>query len=207
MNEEKQEVTEKLKIEMQSKVEELRKQAKEIAMKLPKVRRKKILPKSLKEKEFTELLKHLPDKPQYKETKIAFLLAYESGMRISEIKNLEEKDFDLSQGSVLVRQGKFSKDRVVPLPKTWKRYMFDYIPIKKSIRSLERHFKNSAKKAGLKPEYVFHSLRHSFATRLVEKGMPLNQIQLLMGHANISATNVYIQANPIDALNNYKDLF
>ena len=149
-----------------------------------KPRRKKLLPKSLKEEEFIKLIKVIPNKKSWKETKVAFLLAYESGMRISEVKKLQEQDFDLKQKSILVRQGKFSRDRIVPIPKRWRSYMMQFIPIKKTMRSLERNFKVAAIKAKLKPDYVFHSLRHSFGTRLVENGVPINQISLLMGHSN-----------------------
>jgi integrase len=188
-------------------VEELKKKARELEKQLPRKRRKKLLPKSLKPEEFVLLIKNIPDKQMYKESKVAFLLAYESGLRIAEIKNLQPKDFDLTQKSIFVRQGKFGKDRVVPLPKRWKAWMFDFIPIKKSVRSLQRNFKTALRRAKLRDDYVFHSLRHSFATRLLESGVPINQVQVLMGHSDISATNVYTRARPIDALHSYGELF
>jgi len=192
---------------LRKQVEELKKQARKIEKKLPRRKRKKLLPKSLTQEEFKMLIKSIPNKKMYRESKVAFLLAYESGLRISEVKNLHPKDFDLKQKSIFVHEGKFGKDRVVPLPKTWRSWMFNYIPIKKDIRSLQRNFKTCTKKANLKEEYVFHSLRHGFATRLLESGVPINQVQLLMGHSNISATNVYLTARPIDALKSYEDLF
>ena len=81
------------------------------------------------------------------------------------------------------------------------------IQIKKSIRTLQRKFKKYAKLAGLPEHYVFHSLRHGFGTRMVESGVPLNQIQLLMGHSSLTVTNVYTKARPKDALKSYEDLF
>ena len=192
---------------LRKQAEELKKQAREIEKDLPKRRRKKLLPKSLKPEEFKMLIKHMPDRKVYRESKVAFLLAYESGLRIAEVKHLQPTDFDLQQRSIFVRQGKFSKDRVVPLPKTWRSWMASYIPIKKDIRSLQRNFVVCKNRARLKEEYTFHSLRHGFATRLVESGVPINQIQLLMGHSNISATNVYLTARPLDALKSYENLF
>jgi len=192
---------------LRKQAEELKKQARELEKNLPKRRRKKLLPKSITQEEFRLLIKSIPKKKVYRESKIAFLLAYESGLRVAEVKNLLPKDFDLNQKSIFVRQGKFSKDRVVPLPKMWKSWMFNFIPIKKTMRSLQRNFKLCAKRAKLKEEYVFHSLRHGFATRLLESGVPINQVQLLMGHANISATNVYLTARPMDALKSYEELF
>ena len=192
---------------LREQAEGLKKQAREIERTLPKRRRKKLLPKSLTQEEFKILIKKIPNKEIYKESKVAFLLAYESGLRIAEVKNLEPKDFDLKQKSIFVREGKFGKDRVVPIPKTWRSWMFDYIPIKKDIRSLQRNFTTCKKRAGLKESYTFHSLRHGFATRLIESGVPINQVQILMGHSNISATNVYLTARPVDALKSYEDLF
>ena len=72
---------------------------------------------------------------------------------------------------------------------------------------LERKFRKYSKKANLPQHYVFHSLRHGFATRLVEVGVPLNQVQLLMGHSSLSVTNVSTKARPQDALKNYWELF
>jgi len=106
-----------------------------------------------------------------------------------------------------VISGKGGRDRKVPLPKGWKNWMKDILPIKKSGRSLERNFKTAAKRAKLNPEYSFHSLRHGFATRLLESGVPLNHVQVLLGHANISTTSVYIRARPLDAIKSYEDLF
>jgi type III restriction enzyme len=63
------------------------------------------------------------------------------------------------------------------------------------------------KKVNLNKEYTFHSLRHGFATRLVENGVPINQIQVLLGHSNISTTSVYLRAAPMDALKSYEDFF
>ncbi len=53
----------------------------------------------------------------------------------------------------------------------------------------------------------WHKLRHGFASRLVNKGVPITQVQLLLGHSNIATTNVYTHANPKDALKSYEDLF
>jgi len=58
-----------------------------------------------------------------------------------------------------------------------------------------------------KPDIHFHSLRHGFATRAIEQGIPIHHVRTLMGHSNISTTNIYLIANPKDALHSYEELF
>ena len=168
-----------------------------------KVRKPKRLPKSVRPEEFKLLIKVTPKKN--KEAIVGFLLAYGSGLRLSEVTNLKKEN--LRQNSIEIIQGKGGVDRIVPLPKGWKQWMSEILPIKKSGRSLERNFKTTSKKAKLNPLYTFHSLRHGFATRLHESGTPLNQVQVLLGHSNISTTSIYVKANPLDAIKSYEDLF
>jgi len=168
-----------------------------------KVRKKKKLPKSVTPDEFRELIKNV--KKNDKEAKVAFLLAYGSGLRLSEV--LKLKKDNIYQNRIEVLEGKYGRDRIVPLPKGWKEWMDKILPIKKTGRSLERNFKTAAKKAGLKNHYSFHSLRHGFATRMVENGVPLNQVQVLLGHSNISTTSIYTKARPMDAIKSYEELF
>lgn len=175
-------------------------------MEEPKKRKPKKLPVALSEEEFTKLLKHTNKKHH----KLAFLLGYASGLRISEILKLEARDIDLHQKSVLVRQGKGSKDRTVPLAKGFREEHFKLLPIKCGERALEKAFKAACKRAGLldsKPSLHFHSLRHGFATNAVSKGIPIHHVRTLMGHSNISTTNVYLEMNPKEALKSYEELF
>ncbi len=164
------------------------------------------LPVAVSEEEFGALI----DNTLKKHHKMAFLLGYGAGLRISEIIHLEQRDIDIQNKRIIVRQGKGSKDRIVPLPKGWKAWMFDSLPIKCGARSLERAFKTSAKRAGLlsnKPTLHFHSLRHGFATQMVKKGIPIHYVRTLMGHSNIATTNVYLEANPEEALKFYEEKF
>jgi len=85
--------------------------------------------------------------------------------------------------------------------------MLNEIPIKRTQRTLQRKFKKYSKLAGLPEHYVFHSLRHGFGTRMIESGVPINQLSLLLGHSSISVTNVYTKARPQDALKSYEELF
>jgi len=166
----------------------------------------KKLPVAISEEEFVKLL----ERTKKKHHRVAYLLGFGAGLRISEILKLEPRDIDIKEKNILVRQGKGSKDRVVPLPKGFRTELLSYIPIKISVRALERSFKRGCEKAGLlkiKPSLHFHSLRHGFATQCVKSGMPIHHLRTLMGHTNISTTNVYLELNPMEALKSYEDLF
>jgi integrase/recombinase XerD len=166
----------------------------------------KKLPTWIELDEFLLLLKNTKSKHH----KVAFLLGYESGLRISEMVKLEKEQVDVERKNIMIREAKGGKDRVVPLPKHWRRDFINEIPIKCGMRSLQRAFIMAAKKSGLKnkkPDISVHSLRHGFAKRLVDKGVPINQIQLLMGHSAASTTSIYLHANPKEALEKYEDLF
>ena len=166
----------------------------------------KKLPVVIDLKEFTELIKNTKS-PYHK---VAFLFGFGSGLRISEIINLEKRDIDMNEKKVLVRLGKGGKDRVVPLPKGFRQAHLQYIPIKVGIRALQRAFKKTAQIAGLlkrKPTLHFHSLRHGFATHCLSNGMKIHHLQLLLGHSDIKTTGIYLHSNPKDALREYEEFF
>jgi integrase len=187
-------------------------------------RRKKKLPVSITEEEFVLLLQNT-DKERFR---VAFLFGYGSGMRLSEIVGGDREDgvsiqpitkekIDLKGKFIRLEDAKGGKDRIVPLPKGFKEQFLKYLPftqgysnIESCRRSMEKAFKRAAEKAGLlktKPSMHFHSLRHGFGTRMANQGVPIHQIRTLMGHSNISTTNIYLEANPQEALKNYEKLF
>lgn len=161
------------------------------------------LPKCVRPEEFILLIKAVPKKKKL--VRVAFLLAYGAGMRVSEVLRCSPEHF--RETSIFIPESKYGVERIVPIPKGWKKEFTTMLPIPKSIRSLERWFKKYASKASLNPAYVFHSLRHGFATRAVESNIPLNQVQALLGHSNLATTSIYTKANPKDALKNYEELF
>ena len=164
----------------------------------------KKLPVYLTEKEYGDLLKVTKKKRNI----LAFGLGYCSGLRISEILNLQQSDIDLKSHSILIRQGKGKKDRVTPLPKGFSAKSLAMLPIQCTPRALQIAFKKAVIKACIQKQGLhFHSLRHGFAVRAIEKGIPLNQVQLLLGHANVATTGIYLHANPRDALASYERLF
>lgn len=168
-----------------------------------KIRKSRKLPKCVRVEEFKSLVEVTP-KLDYV-ARIAFLLAYGSGMRVSEVLRCLQEHF--RENSIFIPESKYGLERIVPIPKGWKNEFLKFLPLKASVRTLQRKFRDYSEKAKLPKHYTFHSLRHGFATRMVESGVPMNQVQVLMGHSNISTTSVYTKANPLDALKSYEDLF
>lgn len=170
------------------------------------MRKPKKLPVAIDEEEFAKLIKNT----KYPHWKVAFVLGFGAGMRISEVVKLEPRDINFEKKSIHIRQGKGSKDRIVPVPKGLMPKHTKFLPMKCGARALQSAFKKTCVAAGLmenKPELHFHSLRHGFATQCVSNGIPIHHIRTLMGHSNISTTNVYLEANPINALKSYEEFF
>jgi integrase/recombinase XerD len=159
----------------------------------------KKLPKAIRFEEFVKLLKHV----RKKHVRVAFILSFESGLRLAEV--LALKPENVKDNVIEVWGGKGGKDRMVPLPKRWRKEYLKQLPIKCSARTLERQFQHAKEKTKLPEYYTFHSLRHGFATRLLESGSPLSHVQVLLGHSNISTTNIYTRARPLDAIKSYED--
>lgn len=166
----------------------------------------KKLPVAISKEEFTKLIEHTKKEKH----KIAFLLGFGSGLRISEVCKLESRDIDIKEKSIHVRMGKGGRDRTVPLAKGFKEKHKELLPLNITDRALRKAFHTACKKAKLlenKPTLHFHSLRHGFATNAVNNGIPIHHVRTMMGHANVATTNVYLEMNPKDALKSYEDLF
>lgn len=132
-------------------------------------------------------------------------LAYGAGLRVSEIINLRVADIDVDGLSLIVREGKGGKDRISILPdklsselrnmmagKTGDEYLFESERGGKlTTRTAQAVFAKSLGLAGIKKSATFHSLRHSFATHLLENGVDVRYIQKLLGHASITTTQLY----------------
>jgi len=144
--------------------------------------------------------------------KLVLSLLYYTGIRKSELLNLNWTDINLSRSTVIIRRGKGGKDRLIPLHKEvtglLDRYLEERLPLKTDAliigeqgrRMCNCSFVNLLKMyfaiSGLKRKgYTAHSFRHSFATHLVEAGVDLFKVQKLLGHASLDTTKIYINFN------------
>jgi integrase len=166
----------------------------------------KRLPVDVTEQEFSDLL----TATRQMKHRVAFLMAWGSGMRLSEVLNLKKEDFDLDKGQVRINEGKGKKDRIVPVPRGFKEKHLQHIPFDFKDRALQKAFRTYAEKSGLKkkkPSVHFHSLRHGFATQCLRKGIGLRSIQMMLGHSDLSTTSIYLQLAPEEVLNEYQQKF
>lgn len=183
-----------------------------IAENLSMPRRWKRLPKALTDAEIKKLLEpEQPGTPQALCDQAILELAYASGLRLAELKNLRLEQLHLDAGFINVI-GKGNKERVVPVGRTAASALNRFIdagrPKLVTPRSPANVFltrrgtpfasvtlwlriKNRVRRAGISRNVTPHMLRHSFATHLLEHGADLRVIQELLGHANISTTEIY----------------
>lgn len=153
--------------------------------------RENTLPKALDLDEIQKLI-NACDNPYYRSI---FKLLVNTGMRISELVNLTLDDISLNGVARLKIRGKGNKERILAVNKELieeaiQAGVFDR---KVSTRAIQSAIKRYAKKAGLKKRITPHSLRHSFAVALIEKGVPINKLQALLGHSSIATTGIYLR--------------
>jgi len=170
-------------------------------------KRNKKLPIVLSRKEIKEIINSIKNLKH----KLIISLTYGSGLRISEAINLKVKDIDLDELTIHIKNAKGKKDRITIFPEKLKadlKFLMsekspnDIIFIserggKLSERTLQKIFEKGLKNANIKKDATFHSLRHSFATHLLENGTDIRYVQELLGHQNIRTTQIYTQVtNP-----------
>ena len=156
--------------------------------------------------------------------KTIFMLVYGSGLRIGEVANLRVEDIDSKNMRIFVRAGKGNKERYTILPKQslemlreyWRKYRQHKrrgrIFLSESGKAItvgviREHFRKYRKKAKVNEKATMHTLRHNFATDLIERGATLIQVKELMGHSNIRSTMEYVHVanvkldleSPLDA--------
>ncbi len=144
----------------------------------------------------TENLKH----------RLMIQLLYGSGLRVSELVNLKVNNIDFNRQTVIIREGKGKKDRMTIISaavlESVSRYLEEYKPLiflfeshiagkKISARSAQKVISQAVAKAGINKNVSVHTLRHSFATHLLEEGTDIRYIQTLLGHARLETTQIY----------------
>ncbi|RLG13622.1 MAG: integrase [Candidatus Nanohalarchaeota archaeon] len=137
--------------------------------------------------------------------KLIVRLLYGCGLRVSEVINLKKSDLNFDERLIHIKLAKGSKDRFVKIPDSIKEELENYSKFgekdilfmsqrggKLSTTTIQKIIKNFSKKAGLKKNISPHTLRHSFATHLLEAGIDLKIIQKLLGHSDIKTTQIYL---------------
>lgn len=188
-----------------------------VILKIPKPKTDKSLPTVLTQSETAKLIDAAGGDTLLDLRNAALLeLAYGAGLRVSELLDLDVADVHLNRGLVTVT-GKGSKERIVPIGESAKTALRAYMessrpllkPTQKNVLFVNKNgdrlsrvgfFKivvALAKKAGLQKEVSPHTLRHSFATHLLENGADLRSVQELLGHEDILTTEIYTHvSNP-----------
>ncbi len=173
----------------------------EVYVKLRVPKKEEKLPVVLTMQEIRDLI----NSTKNKKSKLIIKMLYSSGLRVSELVNLKSNDIDFNENTGWVRRGKGKKDRLFKIALSISKQLQKYInknPENKYIfsnsnnkhlttRNIQLLIKKAAKKAGINKKVTPHTLRHSFATHLLEAGENLLVIQNLLGHKNLETTKVY----------------
>ncbi len=180
---------------------------------IPRPKKQSHLPKVFNQDEIASIINSVTNKKH----KTMLMLAYSAGLRVSEVIALKVYNIDSKRMSILIEQGKGKKDRLVSLSPVLLVMMRDYVlhykPDRKgflfegntkgtpySARSLQEVLQAAKKKAGVLRPGSIHSLRHSFATHLIEKGTDVTMIQKLLGHNDLRTTLLYLHTSNKDLL-------
>lgn len=169
---------------------------------LPSIKGSKKLPVVLSEEEVRSLIKAC----DLLKHKLLLSLCYGCGLRCAEVRKLKVAHVDTKRGMIHVSQGKGKKDRMLPMGNLLKRGIEKYLQAEKprtylfegvngeafSQRGAQWVIAQAIKKAGLLKEASLHTLRHTYATHLLEQGVNILTIKSLLGHAHIETTMIYL---------------
>lgn len=179
------------------------------------------------EKKFPEILtreevKDLINRTDNKKHKLMIKMLYSTGIRLSEIINLKYSDIDFNENIIWIKSGKGKKDRYVGLSTELKKYFLENYNVgsgnyyifsvngkKMSERGIQYAITKAVENAGINKNIHVHTLRHTFATHLLESNVDIRKIQHLLGHKNLNTTQIYTHVskeeikkikNPLDTL-------
>lgn len=193
------------------------------AIALPSLKKDTKLPVILNRQE----LKKLFAAPTLLKQRIVLTLIYSAGLRGQEVINLKISDVDFERKTIHIRQSKYKKDRIVPLAACMAIGLKKYLKAENphiwlfngkepdgrySVRGLSWVMRENLKKTSITKEVNLHSLRHAYATHLLEQGVNIVTLKKLLGHADITTTMIYLHVaqcplikphSPLDTLYNY----
>lgn len=185
-------------------------------VKMPKKDRK--LPEVLSKDEVRKLI----DSADNTKSRLVISLLYSSGLRVSELVNLKVEDLNLPENTGWVRRGKGAKDRLFSLSNTLGTDITEYLQGRENkfvfskekpltTRNIQKIIAGTKRRAQINKKVTPHTLRHSFATHLLEQGTDIRVIQTMLGHSSLNTTQVYTHVssdqikkvkNPLDGLSN-----
>lgn len=195
------------------------------AIALPSLKQDTKLPVILNRSELKELF----SAPQLLKQRIVLTLIYSAGLRGQEAINLKISDIDFERKTIHIRQSKYKKDRIVPLSEVMAKGLKKYLKAENphiwlfngkepdgrySVRGLSWVFRENLKKTAITKPVNLHSLRHSYATHLLEDGLNIVTLKELLGHAEITTTMIYLHVaqcelinphSPLDTLYNFRE--
>ncbi len=195
----------------------------EKAIALPALNRDTKLPIILNRSELKELF----STPKLLKQRVVLALIYSAGLRGQEVINLKLQDIDFERMTIHIRQSKYKKDRIVPLSPTMAIGLQKYLKAecphiwffngklpgsKYSTQGLSWIMRETLKKTTILKNVNLHSLRHSYATHLLEEGVNIVTLKDLLGHATITTTMIYLHVaqcelitphSPLDSMYNY----
>jgi site-specific recombinase XerD len=193
------------------------------AIALPSLKKETKLPVILNQQELKELFAA----PTLLKQRVVLTLIYSAGLRGQEAINLKISDIDFERKTIHIRQSKYKKDRIAPLAGSMavglKKYLAAENPHiwlfngkepdgRYSVKGLSWVMHENLKKTSITKQVNLHSLRHSYATHLLEQGLNIVTLKELLGHADITTTMIYLHVaqcpmikphSPLDRLYNY----
>jgi len=173
------------------------------AIALPSLKKESKLPVIFNEQELKALFKA----PKLLKQQIVLALIYSAGLRSREVVNLKISDVDFQRKTIHIRQSKYKKDRIVPLGNYMSRSLKKYLKAENphiwlfngkeahsqySVRGLSWVMRETLKKTTITKDVSLHSLRHSYATHLLEQGINIVTLKDLLGHCDITTTMIYL---------------
>jgi site-specific recombinase XerD len=180
----------------------------EKAILMPSIKKEETLPVVLSKQECKELFRA----PRWFKHKFLLAFAYSAGLRMNELRLLKIADVDLSRNQIHIRHGKGKRDRYVVLSKLIAEKFDSYLKVVKpqvylfegqtpaqpmGERSIQYIINEALQKTSIRKAASMHTLRHSFATHLMEDGIDIRSIQQQLGHSDLRTTMVYLHVAQI----------